>query len=533
MSGETERRRDSRPVQLAHEEPVRVGALTIDPAKRRVIHDDGREDFLEPRVMQVLVALLRAGGDIITRDDLLASCWGGVVVGEDAINRVMSRLRRLTEDLGAGILRLETVTRVGYRLVREGEAPAVKGPLSAPGERPRLAPAARLSIAVLPFKNVSGAADKEYLADAITEDLVTALSRWRWFFVIARHSSFTYKGRDIDPARIAEELGVRYILSGAVGAAGTRVRVNAHLIDAHDGSNVWADKFDHQLTDVLALQDEITEEVVGVIEPAMLREEARRIDRKGLEDFSALDCFYRGMSRLNQMSADSDVQALALFRQAIALDRDLALGHIGAARILYGQAIYGGAEKPADNLTEALELARTAIGLDAREAQAHFAAAGPLLYLGQHGAALEEARAAIGLNANFAYAHYRLGQVLIFGGAPGEAVAPIERGLRLSPYDPQAGPMFETLALAHYQVRDYVKAAEHARTAGRISGAGQSVLAAALAQLGEAKEAAAALARVDRFRPSAQRPLAAPYADPSLLEHLRQGVRAARQFAEA
>ncbi|HEY2482615.1 MAG TPA: winged helix-turn-helix domain-containing protein, partial [Caulobacteraceae bacterium] len=251
--------RDSRPVLLAHEEPVRVGALTIDPAKRRVTRDDGREDFLEPRVMQVLVALLRARGDIITRDDLLASCWGGVIVGEDAINRVISRLRRLTEDIGADALRLETVTRVGYRLVREGEAPAPKGPLSAPGERPKLIPPAKLSIAVLPFKNVSGEADREYLADAITEDLVTALSRWRWFFVIARHSSFTYKNRDLDPARIAEELGVRYILSGAVAAAGTRVRVNAHLIDASDGSNVWADKFDLQLTDVLALQDEITE----------------------------------------------------------------------------------------------------------------------------------------------------------------------------------------------------------------------------------------------------------------------------------
>jgi TolB-like protein/Tfp pilus assembly protein PilF len=533
MSGEAEGLRDSKPVLLAHEEPVRVGALTIDPAKRRVTHDDGREDFLEPRVMQVLVALLRAQGDIITRDDLLASCWGGVIVGEDAINRVISRLRRLTEDIGAGLLRLETVTRVGYRLVREGEAPAPKGPLSAPGERPKLVPPARLSIAVLPFKNVSGAADREYLADAITEDLVTALSRWRWFFVIARHSSFTYKNRDIDPARIAEELGVRYILSGAVAAAGARVRVNAQLIDASDGGNVWADKFDHQLTDVLALQDEITEEVVGVIEPAMLREEARRTDRKVVEDFSALDCFYRGMWRLNQMTGSSDAQALELFRQAMALDPDLALGHVGAARILYGQAIYGAADNPTDNLKASLALARTAIGLDPREAQAHFAAAGPLLYLGEHAAALDEARAAITLNANFAYAHYRLGQVLIFSGQPGEAVDPIERGLRLSPYDPQAGPMFETLALAHYQVRDYAKAVEHARTAGRISGAGQSVLAAALAQLGEAQDAAAALARVERFRPSTQRPLAAPYADPAMLEHLRQGVRAARQFAAA
>ena len=530
---ENEAERDSRPVVLAREEPVKVGALTIDPAKRRVTHDDGREDFLEPRVMQVLVALLRARGDIITRDDLLASCWGGVVVGEDAINRVMSRLRRLTEDIGAGMLRLETVTRVGYRLVREGEAPAIKGPLPAPGERPKLSPAARLSIAVLPFKNVSGVADKEYLADAITEDLVTALSRWRWFFVIARHSSFTYKGRDIDPARIAEELGVRYILSGAVGAAGTRVRVNAHLIDASDGSNVWADKFDHQLTDVLALQDVITEEVAGVIEPAMLREEARRADRKPLEDFSALDCFYRGMSRLNQITAEGDVQALSLFRQAMAIDPDLALGYAGAARILYGQAIYGAAENPSENLNESLALAHTAIGLDAREAQGYFVAAGALLYLGQHGAALEEARAAIALNGNFAYAHYRLGQVLIFAGQPAQAMAPIERALRLSPYDPQAGPMYETLAVAYYQMRDYARAAEHARTAGRISGAGRSVLAAALAQLGETKAAAAAVARMDPYRPSPQRPLAAPYADPAQLEHLRAGVRAARQFAEA
>jgi TolB-like protein len=530
MSETAEGQRDSKPIVLAREEPVRVGALSIEPAKRRVAHDDGREDFLEPRVMQVLVALLRARGDIITRDDLLASCWGGVIVGEDAINRVMSRLRRLTEDLGAGLLRVETVTRVGYRLVREGEAPAPKGPLSAPGQRPKLPAPARLSIAVLPFKNVSGAADKEYLADAITEDLVTALSRWRWFFVIARHSSFTYKNRDIDPAKIAEELGVRYILSGAVGAAGSRVRVNAHLIDASDGANVWADKFDLQLTDVLALQDEITEQVVGAIEPAMLAEEARRSDRSAVEDFSALDCFYRGMWRLNQMTDDADGQALQLFRQAIALDPALPLGYIGASRILYGQGIYGTAD---GTFAESLNLARTAIGLDAREAQAHFAAAGPLLYLGQHAAALEEARAALALNSNFAYAHYRLGQVLIFAGQPDEAVAPVARSLRLSPYDPQAGPMYETLALAHYQMHDYAKAAEHARTAGRISGAGLSVLAAALAQLGQAKEAATALARVQRFKPSTQRPRAAPYADPTLLEHLRQGVRAARQFAEA
>ena len=523
-------------VVLAHEAPIRIGPLVIDPARRRVGHDDGREDILEPKVMQVLVALARAGGDILTRDELMESCWGGVVVGEDSLSRVIGRVRRLTEGPGAGTLRLETITRVGYRLIREGEsqvAPLPKGPAPRPGERPTMALPAKPSIAVMPFKNVSGSADKEYLADAITEDIVTALSRWRWFFVIARHSSFTYKNRDVDPGKVGEELGVRYILNGSVGAAGSRVRVNAHLIDTQDGANVWADKFDHELVDVLSLQDEITEQVVGVIEPTMLRGEALRSARKPLEDFSALDCLYRGIWNLNQLTPGSDVEALALFRQAIELDPHLALGHAGAARVLYGQGIYSEVEAPVDQFKAALEQARAAIAIDAREAQGHFAAAGPLLYLGEHARAIDEARSAVALNSSFAYAHYRLGQVLIFAGRPADAIAPIERSLRLSPYDPQLGPMLETMGLACYQAGDYPRAVEYGRSAGHISGSGAGVLAAALAQMGKAAEAGRTLAGMDRYRPSVRRPLSAPYADPAHLEHLREGIRQARKFAPA
>lgn len=518
------------PIVLAREPRFSLGALDVDPRRRRVGHDDGREEILEPRVMQVLVALVRAGGDIVTRDDLLASCWGGVVVGEDALNRVMSRVRRLSEGMADGVFTVETITKVGYRLIIAGggdAAPQPGGVLFRPGERPSLSLPAKPSIAVLPFKNVSGEPQKEYLADAITEDIVTALSRWRWFFVIARHSSFTYKDRDIDPRRIGEELGVRYILTGSLAVAGARVRVNAQLIDTADSGNVWADKFDLELVDVLSLQDEITEQVVGVIEPAMLQGEAARSARKSLADFSALDCYYRGMARLNQMSAFADVEALALFRDAARLDPDLALGHVGIARILYGQAIFGGTDTPADNLKESLAEARTALALDGREAQAHFAAAGAMLYLGDHPGALEAARVAIGLNSSFAYAHYRLGQVLIFSGQPSEAVSPIERCLRLSPYDPQSGPILETLALAHYQAGQYQVAAERAEGAVRVSGAGRTVLAAALARLGLIDEAERALEGVSRDRPSQQRPLAAPYADPAHLEHLREGVRMA------
>jgi TolB-like protein len=383
------------------------------------------------------------------------------------------------------------------------------------------------SIAVLPFKNISGDPGKEYLADAITEDIVTALSHWRWFFVIARNSSFAYKDRDIDATRVGQELGVRYVLAGSVAAAGARVRVSARLVDAITGSNVWADKLDHELVDVFALQDEITERVVAAIEPAMLHGEGVRVERKSSADFSALDCFYRGMWCLNQMTDEADVEALAFFREAIQLDPTLALGHIGAARIHYWRSICGVADAPQDELRMSLASARTAIGLDQREAMAYFAAAGALLYLGEHAAALEDARRSVALNANFAYARYRLGQVLIFGGHPEQAIAPIERSLRLSPYDPQLGPMLETLALAHYQAGDYESAAVHAASAGRVSDSGRSVLAAALAQLGRADEAARVLARAQHARPSQQRPLAAPYANPAHLEHLKQGVRMA------
>jgi TolB-like protein len=524
-------------INIAREAPTRIGALTVNPAHRRVANDDGREEILEPRVMQVLVALIRAGGQIVTRDELITSCWGGVVVGEDALNRVIGRVRRLSDGLGAGALRLETIIKVGYRLhmadgageagAKEAHLPLPTGPIAAPGQRPTLAPPDKPSIAVLPFKNVTGDADKEYIADAITEDIVTALSQWRWFFVIARHSSFTYKDQAVDVARIGHELGVRYLLSGSVRTVGDRVRVNARLIDAVDGVNIWADRYDRDLVNVLALEDEITEQVAASIEPAMLQMEGARAARKPPTDFSALDCLYRGMWRLNKLTRESDEEAFVLFHDAVRLDPELSLGHSGIARVHYGRAIYGASPTPLDEMRESHAAAQRAIKLDPRDAYGYFASAGACLYLGDHAAALNDARRALTLNPNFAYAQYRLGQVLIFSGSPADSVAPIERSLRLSPYDPQLGPMLETLALAHYQSGDYATAAHHARIAGRITGGGSSILAAALARMGELEEAAEAFGRASRTRRSTQRPMRAPYADSAHLDHLREAYRLA------
>ena len=399
-----------------------------------------------------------------------------------------------------------------------------------PGARPTIAAPDKPSIAVLPFKNLTADKDSEYFADAVTEDVVTALSRQHLFFVIASNSSFTYKGRDVEVSQIGRELGVRYILQGSIRKLGDRVRVSAQLTDVSDGSNIWADQFDRELVDILAMQDEITERVVAAIEPAMLHSEGMRVVRKSLADFSALDCFYRGMWHLNRVSREGYDQALQLFSEAVRRDPELALGHIGLSRILFGGAIFGWAGQPVEDLHLARNEAQIAIRLDPRDAYGYFASSGASLYLGEHGAALSEARTALVLNSNCAPAHVRMGQTLTFGGYPKEAIAPLERGMRLSPYDSQLSVMLDSLALAHYQVGDYEQAIVRAREAMHQTYANVSVvLAASLAQLGRFEEAHAALPPSGWKAGSRQRPMAAPYANPAHLEHMRQGVRLARE----
>jgi TolB-like protein len=401
--------------------------------------------------------------------------------------------------------------------------------LGAAAERPR--PALPLpdkpSIAVLPFLNMSGDQDQEYFADAVTEDILTALSRWRWFFVIARNSSFIYKGRVVDVKEVARELGVRYVLEGSVRKVRSRIRVTGQLIDASNAAHIWADNFDRELADILALQDEITERVVTAIEPAMLHSEGMRVARKNLRDLSAFDCFQRGMWHFNKVSPDSYREALSLFRQAIDHDPELSLGHIGLARTLYGTAVYGWSSQPLADYEEARSAAQTAIGLDARDAYGHFALAGAALYLGRHDEAFEEAERAVALNPNFALGHFRLGQVLVYIGRPAEAVAPVERSLRHNPYDPQLGGMLALLGLAHYHAGNYPQAVRQAEAGIRLhSGAAWAVLAASLARLGRIEAAREAFARWRSGTSTTERHLA-PYARPADRDDLIEGLRLA------
>ena len=445
---------------------------------------------------------------------------GGIAVSGRVYEDVNGRLEAEFEDLGPQKLKNIPRPVQVYRLRGQGAPSPAAAPLSLPSKP---------SIVVLPFRNMSGDPEQEYFADAITDDIVTALSRWRWFFVIGRNSSFALKGRELDLASVGRELGVRYVLQGSVRRGGTRMRVSVQLVQAADGANIWAENYDRELADVLALQDEITEQVVGAIEPAMLQSEGVRTARKDLSDFDALDCFQRGMWHMNKVSAEGCRLAISFFRRAIERDPELALGYTGLARALYGLAVYDWSERPMSDLAEARTAAHTAIRLDPRDAYGYFASSGASLYLGRHSEALEEARKTLSLNPNLAFGHFRLGQVLVYSGRAAEAVAPIERSIRYSPYDPQLRAMRSLLALAHFHAGQYEEAIRQAEMAGALHDArAPGIIAASLVRLGRIEEAQAAFAPEDQDRARRLRvPRLSPYARPADREGFVEALRAA------
>jgi len=459
--------------------------------------------------------ILGDGVNVAARLQALADV-GGICVSERVHEDARGRLEAAFDDLGPQ--QLKNIPRA----VRAYKVMMATGSVLA---REQQAAAQKPSIVVLPFENRTNDPEQEYFADAITEDLTTALCRWRWFFVIARNSAFAYKGRAVDVKRIGQELGVRYLLEGSVREVGSRVRITAQLIDTADATHIWAEKFDRDLVDILALQDEITELVVAAIEPAMLRREGVRVARKNVKDATALDCFYRGMWRLNEVSLDGYHEAIAAFREAVARDPSLALGHIGLSRILYGGAIYNWSSDPDRDLQEAYEAAATGIRLDPTDAYGHFALSGAALFLARHAESLDAAQRAVVLNPNFAFGYNRLGQVLIHVGRPAEAIAPLERCLRHSPFDPQLGLMLGALALAHYQARDYAQACVHARAAAQHGyHPAVALLGASLARMGRVEEARRAMTPDVLTVTASQASRFAPYLNPADRDHLLEGL---------
>ena len=272
------------------------GDHVLDTA-RRELSRGGEQIELEPQVFDLLVYLLQNRERVVSKDDLLASVWGGRIVSDATLDSRIAAIRRALGDTGAAQTLIRTFARKGVRFVgevrEEGEPAALAPELAGEPGQAALALPDKPSIAVLPFANLSGDPEQEYFVDGMVEEIITALSRIRWLFVIARNSSLTYKGQAVDVKRVGRELGVRYVLEGSVRRGGNRVRIAAQLIEAETATHLWADHFDGSLEDVFDLQDKVATSVAGVIEPALRAAETARSASRRTSDLSAYDLYLR------------------------------------------------------------------------------------------------------------------------------------------------------------------------------------------------------------------------------------------------
>jgi adenylate cyclase len=357
---------------------------------------------------------------------------GGICVSAIVHDQVRDKLDLAFEDLGEQALK--NITRP-VRAYRVRLSTAERAPTAAPVET-TLALPDKPSIAVLPFQNMSGDPEQEYFADGMVEEIITALSRIRWLFVIARNSSFTYKGQAVDVKQVGRELGVRYVLEGSVRKGSNRVRITAQLIDAISGTHVWADRYDRDLSDIFAVQDEITASVAGVIEPALAEAEQQRLLRKPPESLDAWEAYQRGLWHFNKYAPEENQIALGFFRQAIGLDPNFAPGHYGYALALQWD-IWHFSERPFSEVQGTpRDEARIAVSLDDKDAMAHAVLAHMRMWGSEWEAAISEARTALALNPNSAFVISMLGCVLGFGGYHDEALDRLQQAMRASPHDP-------------------------------------------------------------------------------------------------
>jgi adenylate cyclase len=363
------------------------------------------------------------------------------------------------------------------------------------------------SIAVLPFDNMSDDQEQEYFADGISEDLITALSKIRWFFVIARNSSFTYKGQAVEVTQIARELGVRYVIEGSVRKAGSRVRITAQLIDATTGRHVWAERYDRDLADIFELQDEMAQTIAGAVEPELSAAERERAARKAPENLDAWETYQRGLWHLWSFTRGDNTEAQRVLRRAQELDPSFATAYAFESYSHYLDAMLGFSEAPGESLTAALTAAKRALALDDKDPVAYFALGRVYMMHGKHDASVAELETAISLNPSFAMAYHGLGSALMLSGRLEEAAEALDKAIRLSPRDPVLWGMMCFRSMTCSLLQQYEAAAEWGRRAAHEPRAAKggywayAVLASALGNLGRTAEAREALDEALRQKP--------------------------------
>ena len=468
---------------------------------RRELHRGSEIIAIEPQVFDLLVYLVKNRDRVVSKDDLLSSIWGGRSVSDSTLTSRINAARKAVGDSGEEQKLIRTIARKGFRFVGDVHGPAHE---AQPSPRPALPLPDRPAIAVLPFTNMSDDPAQDYFSDGISEDIITALSKLRWFFVIARNSSFVYKDKAIHLKQIADELGVAYVVEGSVRKAGERVRITVQLNDVTTGSHIWAERYDRDLADVFAVQDEITEAIVAAIEPQLYAAENFRGRRKLPDSMDAWDLVMRALSHYWRVTRQDNVVAQALLEKAIAIDPHYgqALGVLATSHTF---SAHMGWEDMATAMPIAERAAAAALLADSEDPWAHLALGNVYLFARRFDDSLAEFESALRLNPNFSLAQGYYGLALSYCGRWQEAAAAAQRALRLSPRDPLAAVYCGIASYAQFVGRNYDDAMRLAREAIRqradFVGA-HRVLTAAAGMIGQIDVAAAALQELRRAQPN-------------------------------
>ena len=463
------------------------------------------------------------GVNIAARLESLAEP-GGICVSARVQEDADGKLDVAFED--AGEQQLHNITRP-VRVYRVGTGVASRPSLPLP-DKP--------SIAVLAFTNMSCDPEREFFADGISEDIITVLSKSRSLFVIARHSSFTYKGKKVAVNDIGRELGVRYVLEGSVRKVGSRVRVTAQLIEAATGGHLWAERYDRDLADIFSVQDEITTNVSEAIQPALERSERERAARKPPDSLDAWESYHRGMWHFANVEASENENARSFFRRAIEIDPRFAPAEAALALTYLNEITLFRPDLRVVNLPRALDHAGRAIKIDVTDATAHAALARALWMSGRHAESLAEADLAVSSDPNSAVAHGARGGAHLWAGRPRDAIAPLQTAMRLSPFDPLIPFWLHFTARAYYCAGDYVASIAAARQLrNSVPNFRQiyNTLIAALGQTGQIDEARVVMAEaLERFGEGFRRYMSLPLNElrelcPEDREHMIDGFRKA------
>ncbi|RZN12484.1 hypothetical protein CWO91_04130 [Bradyrhizobium genosp. SA-3] len=492
---------------------------------------------LQPQVFDLLLYLVVQRARVVSKGDLISQIWSDRIVSDSALNSRINAARKAIGDDGATQRLIKTIPRKGFRFVGEvreeirKDLAASSGPAVSVPARPHTV-SDRPAVAVLAFENMSGDPEQDYFGDGISEDILTALSKQRWFMVIARNSSFTYKGRAVHVRQIAEELGVRYIVEGSVRKADNRVRITAQLNDATSGGHLWAERYDRELVDVFAVQDEITNAIVAAIEPQIHAAESFRAHRKPPASLDAWDLLMRALSHYWRVTRRDHETAKALLERAIEIDPNYGQAlSVLAANHMFG--VHLGWTELATVAPVAEAAALAAVRCDHEDAWAHAALGSVLFSTRRLVDALSEFEQALTLNPNFSLAQGYYALALSYAGRSKESFEAAQRAIRLSPRDPSLAIYHGIAGYARFTERHYDEAIAHAREAirhrGDLTGA-YRVLAVSAGMTGDGKLAETALGELRRTQPGISLHWIAtqlPWANEADREHYLEGFRRA------